>query len=69
MGYLAIKVFPVPGGPYKRMPLHAEVIPVKSWGYFKGKVTAYMISAFALYSPIMLSKGTLGFSLRIYLRR
>lgn len=44
---LAKKVFPVPGGPYRRMPLQGYLIPTKTEGNFIGTITANMSCSFA----------------------
>ena len=41
-------VFPVPGGPYNRIPFHGVSIPVNNWGYcgkMKNISNAYCIKA------------------------
>jgi hypothetical protein len=47
---LASKVFPVPGGPNKRIPLVGLLIPLKNYGINLGKNTAYCNNAFAVYN-------------------
>jgi len=47
---LASKVLPVPGGPNIKTPFHALLIPVKNWGIFKGKSTAYCNNPLAVYN-------------------
>lgn len=59
--------FPVPGGPKSKTPLHGSRIPVKRWGYFKGKSTASFKSRLATSSPTISLNLTLGFSTRISL--
>jgi hypothetical protein len=44
---LAKKVFPVPGGPYKRIPFHGFLLPVKISGNLMGRMTASLSAFFA----------------------
>jgi hypothetical protein len=37
----ARKVLPVPGGPYKSIPLQGVRSPTKTYGNFIGNITAY----------------------------
>mmetsp|Transcript_126276 Transcript_126276/g.188443 ORF Transcript_126276/g.188443 Transcript_126276/m.188443 type:complete len:253 (-) Transcript_126276:90-848(-) len=60
---------PVPGGPYKRIPLHGLRLPVKSWGNRMGRITASLRDSFATSSPATSSQWTFGFSLTIALMR
>jgi hypothetical protein len=59
---LAIKVFPVPGGPYRRIPFQGFLEPVKIYGNLIGIITAYFKAYLALYNPATSSHFTLGFS-------
>jgi hypothetical protein len=43
----AKNVFPVPGGPYKRIPFQGFLLPVNIYGNFIGKITAYFNEFFA----------------------
>jgi len=57
----AKRVFPVPGGPNKRTPFQALLLPTNSSGKFKGNNTASYRISFALVSSAMSSKVILGF--------
>ena len=57
--------FPVPGGPYKRIPFQGFLSPVNSCGYLIGKITASYKDAFAYSNPATSFQLTLGFSLTI----
>src|ERR1700733_4339431 len=54
--------FPVPGGPYKRMPFHGLRFPVNKLGNFVGKITASCNEILAPSSPATSSHLTSGFS-------
>ena len=54
--------FPVPGGPYSRIPRHGVRFPVKRWGNFIGRMTASFNEAFALSKPATSSHFTFGAS-------
>ena len=62
---LAKKVFPVPGGPYNRIPFQGFLLPVKISGNFIGKTTASFREFLAFYNPDTSSHLTLGFSVTI----
>lgn len=51
---------PVPGGPNIKTPFHALRIPVKNWGIFKGKSTAYCRSPLAVSRSAISSNWTFG---------
>lgn len=57
---LAKKVFPVPGGPYKRIPVQGCLSPLKISGNFSGKTIVPFSSFFALVKPITSSHFTFG---------
>ena len=38
---LARKDFPVPGGPYSKIPFQGVLLPTNSYGKRTGKITAY----------------------------
>jgi hypothetical protein len=59
---LARKVLPVPGGPYKRIPFHGFLLPVKIYGNLIGNTTAYFNEFLAFSNPDTSSHLTLGFS-------
>mgnify|MGYP007072851503 CR=1 FL=1 len=61
----ARKVLPVPGGPYKSIPLQGVRSPTKTYGNFIGNITAYWSTFFAWSNPPTSSHLTLGFSLTI----
>ena len=61
----AKNVFPVPGGPYNKIPFHGFLIPIKMDGNFIGTITASLSCSFAVSSPAMSIHQTLGFSYRI----
>lgn len=54
--------FPVPGGPYRRIPLHGVRFPVNRWGNLIGKITASFSDAFAPSNPATSSHLMFGFS-------
>mmetsp|Transcript_5117 Transcript_5117/g.18310 ORF Transcript_5117/g.18310 Transcript_5117/m.18310 type:complete len:274 (-) Transcript_5117:113-934(-) len=58
----ARKDFPVPGGPYRRKPLHALRFPVKNCGNLTGRMTASFSASFAEVRPATSSHLTSGFS-------
>jgi hypothetical protein len=62
---LAIKVFPVPGGPYKRIPFQGFLDPTKIYGNLNGMITASFNAYFAFLRPATSYHLTLGFSLTI----
>ena len=43
--------FPVPGGPYSRMPLQGLRLPVKNWGNLTGRMTASFRASLAPSRP------------------
>lgn len=57
---LANRVFPVPGGPNKRTPFHAFLIPVNKCGITNGSKTASSRTYLAFYNSAISSKDTLG---------
>jgi hypothetical protein len=59
---LAKNVFPVPGGPYNKMPFQGFRDPVNIYGNLKGMITAYFKAYFALVKPATSSHFTSGFS-------
>lgn len=54
--------FPVPGGPYSKIPLHGFLSPVNNYGNFVGKITASCKEPFACSRPATSVHFTLGFS-------
>lgn len=62
---LAMKVLPVPGGPYSRIPFHGFLVPLKIYGKRKGIMTASFKASFAFTKPATSSQVTDGFSLTI----
>lgn len=56
----ARKVFPVPGGPYKRIPVQGYLSPLKMSGNFSGKTMVPLSSFLALTKPTTSSHLTLG---------
>jgi hypothetical protein len=58
----AKKVFPVPGGPYKRIPFQGFLLPVKIYLNLIGKITASFSAFLAFSNPETSSHLTLGFS-------
>lgn len=62
---LAKYVFPVPGGPYKRIPFQGLRLPVKISLNRIGKMTAYFKAFLAFYSPETSSHLIFGFSVTI----
>jgi len=58
---LAINVFPVPGGPYKRIPFQGFLEPVNIYGYLIGRVTASFNAVLAACRPAISSHLTFGF--------
>jgi len=61
----AKNVFPVPGGPYKRIPFQGLRDPVNIYGNLSGIITAYFKAYFALDNPATSSHLTSGFSVTI----
>lgn len=59
----AMKVFPVPGGPYSKIPFHGFLDPVKISGNLKGIITAYFNAYLAFDNPATSSHETFGFYL------
>ena len=59
---LAIKVFPVPGGPYNRIPFQGSTLPVKKSGIYIGNIKASYKDFLASTKPATSSHLTLGFS-------
>ena len=53
---MASRVFPVPGGPNRRIPLGGALIPVKTSGNCEGRITASRNIALALASPAISSQ-------------
>jgi hypothetical protein len=62
---LARKVFPVPGGPYKRIPFQGFLVPVNISGNLIGRMTASFSEFFAFSSPLTSYHLILGFSVTI----
>lgn len=62
---LAKKVFPVPGGPYNKIPFQGVLSPTKTYGNLIGNITAYCNTFLACSRPPTSSHDTLGFSLTI----
>jgi len=55
---LAKRVLPVPGGPNKRIPFVAFLIPLKNSGIIRGSTTAYCskflaVSSYAISSNVI----------------
>jgi hypothetical protein len=61
----AKKLFPVPGGPYSKIPLHGVLLPVNNCGNLMGKMTASLSASFACANPATSSQATLGDSDKI----
>ncbi len=61
----ARKVFPVPGGPYNRIPFQGFRLPVKIYLNLMGRMTAYLSAFFAFSNPETSSHLTFGFSVTI----
>lgn len=59
---LAKNVFPVPGGPYNKIPFHGFLLPVKIYGNLIGRTTASFREFLAFSRPDTSSHFTLGFS-------
>mmetsp|Transcript_42952 Transcript_42952/g.101992 ORF Transcript_42952/g.101992 Transcript_42952/m.101992 type:complete len:268 (+) Transcript_42952:698-1501(+) len=57
--------FPVPGGPYRRIPDHGFRAPVKNCGNWIGRMTASFSASFAPSRPATSSHLMLGFSSRM----
>ena len=57
--------FPVPGGPYNKMPLHGFRFPLKRWGNLMGRMTASFNASFACSSPATSDHFTFGVSTTI----
>lgn len=60
---MAMKVLPVPGGPYNKIPFQGFLEPVNIYGNRKGIITAYFNAYLALYRPATSSQVTFGFYL------
>jgi hypothetical protein len=58
-----MKVLPVPGGPYSKIPFHGFLDPVKIYGNLIGIITASFKAYFAFFRPATSSQVTLGFYL------
>lgn len=58
---LAKNVFPVPGGPYKRIPFQGFLLPVNIYGNFIGRTTASFSEFLAFYNPETSYHLTFGF--------
>ena len=58
----AINVFPVPGGPYNKIPFHGSTFPVKKSGIYIGKIKASYKDFLASTNPATSSHFTFGFS-------
>lgn len=61
--------FPVPGGPYSRIPLHGVRFPVNKCGNLIGRMTASFNDSFAASSPATSSHFTFGLSATMALAR
>jgi hypothetical protein len=59
---LAKKLFPVPGGPYNKIPFQGFLLPWNNCGNFIGKMTASFKASLAFSNPATSSHFTLGFS-------
>mmetsp|Transcript_5136 Transcript_5136/g.8736 ORF Transcript_5136/g.8736 Transcript_5136/m.8736 type:complete len:222 (-) Transcript_5136:217-882(-) len=59
---LAKKLFPVPGGPYNKIPVQGFLAPWNNWGNITGMITASFSPSFALSRPATSLHFTLGFS-------
>lgn len=59
---LAKKDFPVPGGPYNKIPLQGVLFPVNKCGNFIGKITASFNESFAASNPATSSHLIFGVS-------
>ena len=55
--------------PYRSIPFHGFLFPVKSWGNLAGKITASFSASLAASRPATSSHFTLGFSATIALAR
>ena len=60
-------VFPVPGGPYNKIPFQGFNNPLNIWGYYIGSVTASSSNLLAGAKPAISSHFTLGLSVIIAL--
>lgn len=58
----AKKVFPVPGGPYNKIPFQGILAPVNKSGNLMGKITASWMAFLAFTKPAISVHLTLGFS-------
>jgi hypothetical protein len=58
----AKKVFPVPGGPYNKIPFQGLRAPVNIYGNLIGNITASLRAFLAFSKPEISSQETLGFS-------
>jgi hypothetical protein len=61
----AKKLFPVPGGPYRRIPFQGVRLPVKRWGNLIGRMTASLRDSLAAERPATSDHWTLGVSDRM----
>jgi len=61
----AKKVFPVPGGPYNKIPFQGVLEPINNWGNFIGRITASYNAFLAFSSPQTSSHLIFGFSFTI----
>ena len=61
----ARKVFPVPGGPYSRIPFHGSLTPLKKSGNFIGSITASFNACFAPSNPATSDHFIFGFVVTI----
>jgi hypothetical protein len=66
---LAMKVFPVPGGPYIRIPFQAGVLSLNKNSYYLGSIKASLSIFLASSKPAISSHLTLGFSYMIVFLR
>lgn len=58
----ARKLFPVPGGPYNRIPRQGVRLPVKRCGNLMGRMTASLSDSLAPSRPATSSQRTFGVS-------
>mmetsp|Transcript_29112 Transcript_29112/g.95031 ORF Transcript_29112/g.95031 Transcript_29112/m.95031 type:complete len:278 (+) Transcript_29112:536-1369(+) len=56
---------PVPGGPYRRNPDHAFLLPVKNCGNCTGRMTASLSASFAESNPATSDHWTFGVSVKM----
>mmetsp|Transcript_15667 Transcript_15667/g.51284 ORF Transcript_15667/g.51284 Transcript_15667/m.51284 type:complete len:270 (-) Transcript_15667:160-969(-) len=64
---LARNDFPVPGGPYSKMPRHGFRFPTKSWGNLCGRITVSFRAALAPSKPATSLHLIFGFSVTMAL--